>query len=138
MKLKDLLALNLFLYSLILVSCGEENTKYTESQALAGVWKPVKPLSQTYLDSSWIPQNLNIGAAASKNKLRVRILDPIACTDSYPDIVNSNISFEQYGLLIRVVFINESSAVMSAAKNGRIISFPIIKSSDKPYFGPCD
>ena len=84
------------------------------------------------------PNNLHIANTEEENTIRVRILDPIACTDSYPLIMNSEIAFSQYGLNIHVLFETDSSGKLTVEKEDSTISFSIYKTTDRTYWGPCD
>lgn len=130
----------IMIISSLAVSCRDdvffENN--LEHEKLFGVWERSDPTSQNYIENSWIPTNLHIGGTNELSKIRVRILDPIACTDSYPGCNNSTVSFEQYGLNITLNFLSSESGTMLVSKNGRVISYSIIKTNKTPFWGMCD
>lgn len=132
--------LMIMIISSLAVSCMddiffENNSEY---EKLFGVWERSDQASQSYIEDSWIPTNLHIGGTSELSKIRVRILDPVACTDSYPVCNSSTVSFEQYGLNINLSFTSSESGTMLVSKNGRVISFSIFKTNKTPYWGICE
>ena len=127
----------LLLFTLLLLSCSDNSTNTTTNN-INGVWNNSESLDVTHIGDSWIPTNLHIESTNNENIIHVRILDPIACTDSYPILANSTITFSQYELSIKVFFETENSGTLTATKNDSSITFPIYKTDQQPYWGMCD
>lgn len=125
---------------MILISCKDEVFLQNEvnKEMLFGVWVREDITSQSYLENSWIPTNLHIGVATEVNKIRVRTLDPIACKDAFPELVNLSVTYSQYGLNIVVNFESSESGTMTVTKNQSKITSRIIKTTSEPYWGMCD
>lgn len=126
------------LFSIIILFGCEDNSTNNKIENLNGVWENTEENPKTSINGKWIPNNLHIANTEQKNIIRVRILDPIACTDSYPEIKNSKIEFSQYGLNFSVLFTTDNTAKFTIENEGSIILFTFNKTDKETYFGPCD
>ncbi len=121
------------------LQCSTENPvkpANIDIKNLEGVWKTEDHAEPLSLSGSWIPNNLHI--KASGNTLRIRSLDPIACTDAKVIINSSTIKYEQYGLQIQVTFKSVEDGVLSVYKNDSSFSFVLHKTDMIPFWDPCD
>ena len=128
-------------FSIIIVNgCTEKSTNVNDGYInnIWGVWENSEGNPTSTINGKWIPTNLHIAATDEENIIRVRILDPIACTDSYPILENSSIEFSQYDLKISVLFKTNSTAKFAVENEGSTMSFSFSKTDKKPYWGMCD
>ncbi len=125
---------------LIIISCKKDSTSINifNINNICGVWENSETNPTSNINGKWIPNNLHIAATQEKNVIRVRILDPIACTDSYPSFKNSSIEFSQYDLNISVLFKTDNTAIFTVENEGSTLSFPFYKTDKEPYWGMCD
>ena len=134
MKIK---LITLLLSIVIFYSC-EDNSTNIKIEKLNGVWENNEENPKSSINGKWIPNDLHIANTEQENIIRVRILDQIACTDSYPEMENSKILFSQYGLNFNVLFKTDNTAIFTIENEDSTISFAIHKANKEPYFGPCD
>lgn len=125
---------------LIFISCKKDTTGISSinTNNIYGVWENSEVNPITSINVKWIPTNFHIGEKQKENIIRVRILDPIACTDSYPSIKNSYIEFSQYELNINVFFKTDSTAIFTVENEDSTLSFSFYKTDKEPFWGPCD
>ncbi|MBU1116846.1 MAG: hypothetical protein KKF21_06665 [Bacteroidetes bacterium] len=126
------------LFSIIILFGCEDNSTNNRIENLNGVWENTDENAKKSSNGKWIPNNLHIANTEQENIIRVRILDPIACTDSYPEMKNSKIEFSQYGLNLSVLFTSDITAKFTIENKDSLISYTLYKTDKETYFGPCD
>ncbi len=141
MSTRIYIRLLILIFSIIIInSCSENSTniKIENINNIRGVWENSEENQQSTLNGKWIPNNLHISNTEEENIIRVRILDPISCTDSYTEIKYSTITFSQYGLNISILFLTDSTAQLTVADEKSNISFSFYKTDKEPFWGMCD
>lgn len=132
--------LTLIFSIIIFNSCSENSTniKIENINNIWGVWENSEENQQSTINGKWIPNNLHISNTEEENIIRVRILDPISCTDSYTKIKYSRITFSQYGLNISILFETDNTAQFTVKDEKSNISFSFYKTDKEPFWGMCD
>ena len=141
MSTKMYIRIIILIFSIIIFSsCTKNSTSINTGNVnnIWGVWENSEENPTSTINGKWIPTNLHIADTEEENIIRVRILDPIACTDSYPSFKNSSIEFLQYDLNISVLFKTDSTAKFTVENEGSTISFSFYKTDKEPYWGMCD
>lgn len=96
MSTRIYIRLLILIFSIIIInSCSENSTniKIENINNIRGVWENSEENQQSTLNGKWIPNNLHISNTEEENIIRVRILDPISCTDSYTEIKYQQLHF---------------------------------------------
>jgi hypothetical protein len=107
--------------------------------ALSGVWETASENSEP-LDGDWIPDRYHIERESGNGDAavyRIRIMDPLACTDSYDTLRNGALSFSQYSFHFQIRFTSDSVGQATVSRGDSVRIDQLYRSAEEPYFGGC-
>ncbi len=121
----------------ILVNCTETPVSL---QNYNGLWKNSKADDSNTFCNDWIPSEYHIKEDENTNGsiiYRVRILDPLACTDSYTTLADNIINFSQYNFNFVIRFDSDTTASVAISRGDSTVTRQIYKSNEETYWGGC-